>query len=267
MKPYQLAVLSAVAAGSLWSLDASAQLSYNQGDLLLGLRSPGAGNDLIVDIGPASQYVGVSSPIAISGTYFTSAQFTASGLNLNNLYFSVFGDNSGNTLWVTGDSTLTRHTGNSQSGAASEFEAIANGAADAGSYYAANAANSASAVITPNNFVAGGGTDLSYTKGVLDPVLSVGNFGYFPVVNEITTANGFSGGSTGGVYLNLYELNPYVNNTTQPAGTLLGYFELDSNGTLTFNPGVAPVPEPASWAMFGAGMLALGAIRKFRRTV
>jgi len=266
MKLHKLAVLSALAAGSLWSQDASAQFSYSQGDLLLGLRTPGGGNDLIVDIGPSSQYVGASGPIAISGNYFTSAQFTASGVNINNLYFSVFGDNGANTLFVTANSTLTRHTGNSQSGAASQFEAIAAGAGDAGSYYTANAANSSSAVITPNNFIAGGGTDLSYTQGVLNPALGVGNFSYFPVVNEINTAAGFNAGSSP-VYLNLYQLSPYSNNTTQPPGTQLGYFELDPNGTLTFNPGVAPVPEPVSWAMFGAGMLALGAVRKFRRPV
>jgi hypothetical protein len=71
MNLYKLAVLSAMAAGSLWSLNASAQLSYNQGDLLLGMRTPGPGNDLIVDIGPASQYVNATGPITISGTYYT----------------------------------------------------------------------------------------------------------------------------------------------------------------------------------------------------
>ncbi len=266
MKLYQLAVLSAVAAGSLWSMDASAQLSYNQGDLMLGMRNPGAGNDLLVDIGPASQYVNATGPITISGTYYTAAQFTASGLDFNNLYFSVFGDTSGNTLWATANSTLTRHTATSQSAAAGQFEAIAQGGEDAGSWYAANGANSSSAVIMPNGFFTGGGTDLSYTKGVLDPNFGLANFGYFGAVNEANTIPGFNT-SPYFVAINLYELDPYSNNTTQPPGTQLGYFELDSNGTLTFNQGMAPVPEPGTWAMFGAGMLVLGAIRRFRRTV
>jgi hypothetical protein len=266
MKPYKLAVLSAMAASSLWSLNASAQLSYNQGDLLLGMRTPGPENDLIVDLGPASQYVNATGPITISGTYYTAAQFTASGLDFNNLYFSVFGDTAGNTIWATANSPLAEHTFYSQSIGAGQFEAIAQGAEDAGSWYSANAANSSSAVITPNVFFTGGGTDLSYTLGVLDPNSGVANFQYFGAVNEANTTAGFSAGSSP-LYLNLYELDPYSNNTTQPPGTRLGYFELDPNGTLTFDAGVAPTPEPGTGFMFCAGMLALGAIRRFHRTV
>jgi hypothetical protein len=262
MNLYKSAVLSAVAAGSLWSLNASAQLSYNQGDLLLGMRSPTATSDLIVDIGPASQYVSATGPITVSGTYYTGAQFTASGIDFNNLYFSVFGDTAGNTLWATANAPLAEHTSYSQSFAAGQFEAIAQGGADAGSWYAANAANSASAVITPNGFSTGGGTDLSYTLGVLDPNSGAANFQYFGAVNEANTTAGFSAGISP-LYLNLYELDPYSNNTTQPPGNQLGYFELDPNGTLTYD----PVPEPGTWVMFGAGMLALGANRRFRRTV
>lgn len=266
MNLHKLAVLSAVAAGSLWSLNASAQLSYNQGDLLLGMRTPGPGNDLIVDIGPASQYVNATGPITISGNYYTAAQFTASGLNFNNLYFSVFGASAGNTLWVTANSPLAEHTFYSQSIAAGQFGAIAQGAEDAGSWYPANAANSSSAVITPNGFFTGGGTDLSYTLGVLDPNSGVANFQYFGAVNEANTVPGFST-SPYFATLNLYELDPAANNYTQTPGTQIGYFELEANGTLIFNTGVAPAPEPGVGVMFVAGLLALGATRRFRRTV
>ena len=117
----------------------------------------------------------------------------------------------------------------------------------------------------PNKFSVGG-SDLSYTIGVLDPNSGAANFQYFPVVNEANTIPGFNA-TPYVVTLNLYELDTYSNNYTQPPGTQLGYFELQHDGTLTFDTGVAPVPEPGVWAMLGTGMFALGAIRRFRRTV
>jgi hypothetical protein len=260
MKYHKLAVLSAVAAVSFAGLNASAQLNYNQGDLLLGFRNPTAGNDMVVDIGTAGNLVAAATAgggsTSISGAYYTSSQFTASGLNFDNLYFSVFGDTSGNTLWATASSPLGSHSFNSQGIAAGQFEAIASGAQDTG-YYGNNAANSPSAVIMPNSFVAGGGTDLSYTKGVIDPNSGVANFAYFPVPNEANTVPGFDT-SPYFAAVNLYQIAPLA------ATTQLGYFDLMPNGSLTFNLGVAPVPEPTTWAMLGAGLLALTAVRRMK---
>jgi hypothetical protein len=263
MKPYKLAVLSAAVAGSLWNLNASAQ--FTTGDLILGFRTPGAANDMVVDIGTSGNLVSLATPTgsyAISGNFYSGTQFTASSLNFNNLYFSVFGNTLGNTLWVTANSTLQEHTAGNQSIAAGQFGAIASGALDAGGNYPANSANSSTVVIVPSGFSIGGGTDLSYTKGVLDPNTSADNFSYFPVVNEANTSAGFSSG-TSPIYMNLYELDPYSNNNG-PAGTQLGYFELDPNGSMSFNLGIAPVPEPGTWAMFGSGLLTLIAIRRMK---
>ena len=109
MKSYKLAVLTA-AAGFLWSLSATAQtFNYNNGDLLLGLRTPGGNSDLIVDIGAASLYANATGPITISGNYFTSSQLTDAGLSLNNLYFSVFGDISPAHPGLGGQHNQCRH--------------------------------------------------------------------------------------------------------------------------------------------------------------
>jgi PEP-CTERM motif len=265
MKPYTLAVLSTLAAGSLWNLDAFAQ--FSQGDLMLGFRKPsGAGNDLVVDIGTAAnlatQAAAGGGKYQISGNFYTASQFTASGINIDNLDFSVFGDNAGNTLWATANSTLNTSRGNVQKNASSAFNAISQGALDAGSFYTANPANSSSAVIMPNSFTAGGGTDLSYSQGVVNPVLGIGNFNYFQVANEAGTAAGFNAG-TSPLYLNLYELDPSASNNG-PAATQLGYFELDPNGSMSFNTGIAPVPEPSTWAMLGSGLLTLVAVRRIK---
>ncbi len=253
------------AAGSFVGVNASAQFSYTQGDLLLGFRTPGSGNDMVVDIGSASSLVAAATlgggSTSISGTFYTSAQFTASGLNFDNLYFSVFGDTSGNTLWVTGTSPLNEHTANSQSIAAGQFEAIATGANDYPGYYAANAANSANVTILPNSLNVGGGSDLSYTQGIKDPNTGASTFGYFPVSTEANTVAGFDMSSYIAA-INLYELDPHSGTTTP--GTQLGYFELTPNGSFTFNLGVAPVPEPTTWAMLGTGLLALTAVRRIK---
>jgi hypothetical protein len=263
MKHYKLTVLSAVVAGSFAGMDASAAFNYNQGDLLLGFRTPGSGNDMVVDIGTAANLVTAATTgggsTLISGTYYTSSQFTASGLNFNNLYYSVFGDTSGNTLWATAGSTLFEHTSNSQATPGGVFESIATGAGDYPGYYAANAANSSSVTIMPNSFNVGG-SDLSYTQGVIDQNNNA-TFGYFPISNEANTVAGFDTSSYFAA-VNLYQLDPHSGSTTP--GTQLGYFELTPNGNLTFNLGVAPVPEPTTWAMLGTGLLALTAVRRMK---
>ena len=258
MKMKKMAVLSAAAAGLLWGANAGAQtvFNYNQGDLLLGFRSAGA-SDLVVDIGSASLYTGATGPLTISGNYYTSTQFSDSNLNINGLFFTVFGATGlpSRNLWVTSvlGSPWTANNVFSQGPSAGIIGGIAGGAKDISSGESAGADNTASAVVLPSNYSSGG--DTSYTIGIG----SSGNLqGYFQGDIEGNTLAGFSSGSTP-LTEDLYELD--TANAGNP-GKLVGDFELDPNGTLTFN----PVPEPGTWATFGAGMMLLAAVRKFRRT-
>jgi hypothetical protein len=257
MKIKKMAVLSA-AAGLMWGTVADAQsiFNYNQGDLLLGFRSAGA-SDLVVDIGSASLYTGASGPITISGNYYTSTQFSDASLDINNLYFSVFGATSlpSRNLWMTGVQSTPWTANNvfSQGPTAGIIGGIAGGAKDISSQLSAGPDNTASAVVVPNNYNSGG--DTSYTVGVG----SSGNLqGYFQGDIEGNTSPGFSSGSTP-LIENLFEMD--TANAGNP-GKLIGDFELDPNGTLTFN----PVPEPSTWATLVVGMMLLAAVRKFHRT-
>jgi hypothetical protein len=261
MKMKKMAVLSAATVGLLWGAGADAQVfNYNQGDLVLGFRSAGP-SDLVVDIGSASLYSGATGPITISGVKYTSTQFTDANLDMNNLFFSVFGDTASKDLWMTrarsSNSTQTTPwtAGNlfAQGPTAGRIEAIAAGAGDISLGESAGADNTATAVVMPSSYNSGG--DASYTVGVG----ANGNFGNtFPGIVEGNTTAGFSTGSTP-LLLDLYQLN--TANAGNP-GQFLGDFELDPNGTLTFN----PVPEPTTWATFGVGIMLLAAVQKFRRT-
>jgi hypothetical protein len=258
MKMKKMAVLSAAAASLLWGAGVNAQtvFNYNQGDLLLGFRSSGA-SDLIVDIGSASLYTGASGQITISGNYYNSTQFSDANLDINNLYFSVFGATGlpSRNLWMTGVQSTPWTANNvfSQGPTAGIIGGIAGGAKDISSQLSAGPDNTASAVVVPNNYNSGG--DTSYTVGVG----SSGNLqGYFQGDIEGNTSAGFSSGSTP-LIENLFEMD--TANAGNP-GKLIGDFELDPNGTLTFN----PVPEPSTWATLGVGMMMLTIVRKFRRT-
>jgi hypothetical protein len=268
MKLYKLAILSAT-AGFLWSLNATAQtFNYNNGDLLLGFRTPYGTSDLIVDIGAASLYSGATGPITISGNYFTDQQLTDAGLSLSGLYFSVFGDiapgssypGTANTLWVTAPQSVNylqapawaAQTSSQQGNTRGVIESIAFGATYTSFGEAASADNTAHAVIVPSSLNLVGENAISYTTGIG----TYGNFdGYFGSNNDIEQNT--PGSFTSPVRSDLFQMTPGSN------GSYLGYFELDPDGTLTFDP--EPVPEPTAWAMFGMGLMGLVGWRRITR--
>jgi hypothetical protein len=263
MKLSKIKLLS-VSAALMWSFHASAQFNYddNSSELLLGFRSAGGTNDLLVNIGSASTYANATGPITISGTYFTGQQLTDAGLGLNNLYFSVFGamftgSPSDITLWVSAPETSGLTTPWSAQTAAqlntsrSRIQSIGDGGSYEGFINSAGADNTATAIVTPDSLNQSG--DDSYHVGMGDNGNFQGNFGSNNNIEDLTGSD-FASGSTP-AFLDLYEMLPNQN------GTLLGTFELDPNGTLTF----VPVPEPSTLATLGLGLLGLAGWRRMIR--
>ena len=100
MKLSKKIILSAVAAGSLCGLAASAQtFTYNPGDLFVAFRTTTSANDLVVDIGSYSTYQAAGGTFTISGV--TGSELTSVFGSLDGLYWSVFGFTSGNNNLFT----------------------------------------------------------------------------------------------------------------------------------------------------------------------
>jgi len=253
-----------VAAGSLLSLNATAQVfNYNTGDLLLGFRTAGGTSDLVVDIGAASLYTGATGPITITGNYYTSSQLTAAGLSLNNLTFSVFGD-SASSLWVTSPlanpsvpvAPFSAQNLGTLNLAGSQMDSISFGAVYTSYINAPGPNNTASAVLVPSSLNLGSEGALSYTTGIGANGNFNGAFGSNNNIEQTTVAN-FTGGTLQ-TRSELFEMDPGA------SGSYVGFFELNpSSGVLTFNP--EPVPEPATFAMFGMGLAGLAGWRRITR--
>ena len=265
MKLKKLTWAMMAVAGSMASWNASAQ--FVTGDLMLGFRAAGgSSSNLVVDVGPASTYLNATAPVAVG--QFTAQQVTDTFGSLNNLYLSVFGyvDASGNpaslglpayTLFVTGANPLHALDANGLGVAESYLVAVANGT-QAGSLGAVSLGGSVAREPSAMN-VAG---DLSYLNGIANPNnQSVGGniHNTWPASIESATSGTFTTDTTQ-LVVGLFEYQPGSsgNSLNNPLGTLVGDFQLNNNGSLTFN----PVPEPATWAMAGSGFLILTALRR-----
>ncbi len=249
MKLKNMAIVSAALAGSLWNLAASAQFTYNSGDLFAGFRTASGSTDLIVDLGGP----GSINTSAVNGTLLNSVFG-----GLDGIYWSVFGYQSPqNNLFTTSARTditqqtdLTGSSGfNGQGIVISHMQGILNGAVANGTALSSSVVEISSGLNQSGN--------ISYSVGVttLQGANHEGDFrgSWSPVENF--TGSGFAGGgvpSVSDLYLNA------PGNPLSTVGTFQGDFSLGTDGSLTF----IPVPEPGMGLMFGTGMLVLVAVRR-----
>jgi hypothetical protein len=252
-------IRATMATAAFYGAVASAQTyAYNPGDLLAAFRQTGS-PDLIVDLGSVSQFQQPNGTSPVNLTGVSSALASTYG-SLNGLNWSVFtyvgttsSLGSANTLWLSDPrSDVNIQTAaprsasfNSQGYVIGEMSAIVDVTKLGFATIIADQAVQLSSGLNE------GGDPISYTVGV-------GTYGDFNgtlrgSVENYTGASFVSGSSVS----DLYQQNPGTANL----GTYLGDFSLESSGSFTFN----PVPEPSTWAMLGAGMMTLFAIRRFGR--
>ena len=239
MKASKTSLLAALAIGSLWAMNASAQTYYGSGDLLLGIRNGGS-YDVVVDLGSYSQFTtngGTAFTVATLGSGTLSNQLSTAGISLANLTFSVFGDTGIATVFATRMSGLPFWASQSQSAQSvpvSRIEGIGAGYNDI--------LTSGNSTVISSTYYFGGNS--SYTRGVG----AGGNLNFFSSSIENSTYSGFPQ-----IYSDLFQLNP-----SSGVGSDLGVFTLDSAGVLTFT----PVPEPSTLALMGMGAMSLIALRR-----
>ena len=259
-------IKTAVAVAVLCGTAASAQqFTYNNGDLLAAFGKTGSDNDLIVDLGSASTYQNAYGSSSFNITGVDSTLLTSVFGSMDGIYWSVFGyvNTSGsslgaqNTIWVTdprsdilaqNDPNRSR-TFNSQNLVISKMGAIVDGAI--------SGTVLSDQIVKVSSSLNIGGDPVSYTIGVG----SLGDFrGTWAPGVENLTPSGFASSSTP-ESSDLFQQNPGSANV----GSYLGDFVLSNDGMFTFN----PVPEPSTWAMFGAGMMTLVSIlrRKQARNI
>ncbi len=230
----------------------------NEGDLILGVRDPSVSQDLLVDLGSASNYFSgtgaVLSTLSSGNTYSwnlaadLNTAFGTAWKTAGNVSFSIIGGDSGgdtaapaNTIWAVAPSgvALLRSTGSNQSGLIGNIDI--NNTPLQGQTAASSLGNDLLISNTdPDsysvNILKGGGAQYQYTY-------------WGTSVIESDVASGKS--------LALYELKP-----GSGAGTILGDFTLNSSGVLSFS--LVAIPEPSTYAMI-LGVFALGFVMLRRR--
>lgn len=250
--------------------------NFANGDLIaaLGNGSPGGGAtdpfhyDLLVDLGPISQFQFTSVPQGTTYTYDLSAVLTSafgSSTVNSGIYWTVFGVNdttagsynssvtqsSYSTVWTSlarfnpSIKTVTPHvSGNSDSQALalSDVQTIVNlnNPSQAGAGLIVSLANVGSSSAVKVRADLGGFTDTIGSDGNLN-----GDWGN----NILNIGVGTS---------DLYQSNP--GNSITDNQIYYGNVALNSAGLLT----VTTVPEPSTWAVLGIGFFGLFAIRRFQ---
>jgi len=237
-----IALLAGFAASEIM---AGTITNYAVGDVLVCFRQ--GGNDMVVDAGPITALIGATPNQRISITQYAGTQLAAVGTN--SVSWSAFTWLSDNTLFVTRPRLSTApniqtapwpdETSPAQSAIAARMATIPPGARDELTLLVYP-------VSTPTAVVEEDNSDgnPNYTDGVSYHVALAGSYGsdfngYFEGNPENTTLGNFTT-SGSAVRSDFYQLTP---TSGHASGTYLGYFELSTNGGLTYvaYPSTTPV--------------------------
>ena len=236
-----LLLLAGLCAGEI---KAGNLTSYATGDVLICFRL--GGSDLVVDAGPVSALTNASPNQRIAITQYTANQLAQVGLDGVN--WSAFTYLADNTLFVsqartdlnTQTAPYKSYPAATQSGTALRIATIPPGAKNNIGF---NSLNTSTAVIEPDNSLHT--QNANYPQGQSYENCYIGSYGgFFNGTFTSTTQTGAgepentipSGFATGGTVIrsDFYRMNPAPNAYGAYFGIYLGYFEMATDGTLSY---------------------------------
>ena len=243
--------------------------TYANRDLILSFRKTGADggatspNNLEIDIGQASLYFSAAPGSVTPVTQYSTSQISAAFNDFNDLSWSVGGcvppadpgdaTDPNRTLWVTAPRSAgpsipanpwVRNSPTTQGTTAGEINSIlAQAAFYSGTVPADAQNNTLSLVIVP----VGTGHEAGHFLGALGNYLNT-----FQGDVENTTPPTFTTDGTPS-RSDLYQLYP-DHTGTQPAGAHLGYFELETDGSMNFVAASTGVTAPTLTATVANGI-------------
>lgn len=232
-----IALLTCVAASGVWAsqLPASTLTNYTTGDVLLCFRKGGV--DMVVDAGPISTFTGAAHNQRITISQYTGTQLAQVGTN--GVSWSAFTWLGDNTLFITrprssvNQQTIPWNAASSpvQSGIAGQMATIPPGALDEFNLLVYHESTPTAVVEEDSS-----DGDQNYTDGASYHSALTGAYGSafdgnFQGNPENTTLSSFT---TSGkvVRSDFYQLSP--TGSLNSPGTWLGYFELNTNGVMTY---------------------------------
>jgi hypothetical protein len=228
-----IALLTSVAASGVW---AGTLTNYAVGDVLICFRKGTV--DMVVDAGPVSTFTSASHNQRIAITQYTGGQLADVGTN--GVSWSAFTWLSDNTLFMTRPRSSVDQqttpwkaaTSPVQFGVVARMETIPPGALDALNLLSGVYPQTSTAVVEEDD----SDGNANYTDGASYHSALAGAYGSdwngtFQGNPEYTTSSSFvNSGKV--VRSDFYQMSP--TGAASVSGTWLGYFELNTNGVMTY---------------------------------
>ncbi len=254
--------LIAVLAGVASSVTAGDLTSYATGDVLICFRNAGAGYDLVVDAGPVATFAGYAANSRHTVSAYSAAQLADLNANYGSTSWSAFTCLADGTLYVTRANTnavvytqtapLAEQSYGIQSITAGRIGMIPTGATNFLGNASAPYSDSTLAAIVEDDISASSPNYLSgtsYHDALFGSYGSATFNGTLTKTPEITTPSNFKNLGKN-LRSDFYQVMPTA---TYGQATMIGYFELNTNGTMSYvaYPTQTPVIEKTTFVRTG----------------